>query len=114
MDYHDLTALATGGAGLVMLLLAWMIGVGGYTRFITGYRRHPERYPDVNRLTRWIGFTLAAGGLSMGLAALSFAMDTISRRELGVWTVATSIVTAVLAAAAGGRGSQGCTRNKKG
>jgi peptidoglycan/LPS O-acetylase OafA/YrhL len=97
MAPHETTALVLGGASLLVLVLAWMIGVGGKASLITNYRLHPERYPDVAGLTSWIGRTLALGGISLGICALAYATHAIGKQELGWWAGGTAAVVVGLA-----------------
>jgi hypothetical protein len=95
MDPHW---IALGGmtlASLLLLVLAWMIGVMGMANLISNYRADPERYPDVEGLTRWMGFTLAAGGLSFGFCALLFATGSIGYALFGPWAGFTGVGLAV-------------------
>lgn len=88
-------AVAMALASLVLLALAWMVGVLGMADLISNYRRHPERYPDAGGLTRWMGFTLAAGGLSFGLCALLFVTGSIGLAQFGPWAGFTGLALAV-------------------
>ncbi len=82
-------ALTLGLASLVLLGLAWAIGVLGHLRLINNYRRHPERYPDGEGLGRWMGLTLAAGGLSFGTCAIALGAGAIGEPAVGAWAGAT-------------------------
>lgn len=85
MDEATVGALALGLVSLVLLALAWAIGVLGHHRLISNYRLHPERYPDAAGLGRWMGLTLAAGGLSFGLCAMALGAGAIGEPSVGVW-----------------------------
>ncbi len=66
--------VAIFGGGVVILVLAWLIGVQGRLELISNYRAHPERYPDGDGLGRWMAVTLASGGLAfcgLGVAAMT-------------------------------------------
>lgn len=80
------------GAGGLLLVLAWMIGVLGHLNLINNYRAHPERYPDGEGLGRWIGWTLAAGGMSFAICGTALITGAIGEKELVVWSVATAVV----------------------
>ncbi len=85
---------AIAGGGVVLLVLAWLIGVGGKLDLISNYRAHPERYPDGPGLGRWMGVTLAIGGLSFvtgGFAVMAGAV----REEISLWAIATATVLVV-------------------
>ena len=99
-------ALGIGLASLLLFVLAWMIGVLGMANLISNYRRHPERYPDVGGLTRWMGFTLAVGGVSFGLCALFYATGSIGPAQFGPWAGFTGLGLAVAALA-------GCARYRR-
>lgn len=84
--------VAMMGAGGLLLVLAWMIGVLGHLNLISNYRRHPERYPDGEGLGRWMGWTLATGGMSFALCGTALVTGAIGQKELTVWSVATAAV----------------------
>ena len=86
-----------GIAAVVLLALAWLIGVQGMLELISNYRRHPEEYPDGAALGRWMAWTLAAGGASMGLAALSVYAGAVSVGGGGLWAGATGAAVAATA-----------------
>ncbi|MBL0142926.1 MAG: hypothetical protein IPP91_12705 [Betaproteobacteria bacterium] len=84
-------------ASILLLALAWLIGVQGMLRLISNYRAHPERYPDGAGLGRWMGWTLTAGGASFGLLALAVGSEAISPLALGPWAGATGLALGGLA-----------------
>ena len=88
------------GAGAVLLVLAWMIGVLGHVKLINNYRAHPERYPDAEGLGRWMAWTLAVGGFSLAILGLAVITNAIEERIVGVWAGVTGAV--VLAGACSG------------
>lgn len=88
-----------GIASVTLLALAWLIGVQGMLHLISNYRRHPEQYPDGAGLGRWMAWTLAAGGSSMGLAALSVYAGVVSVGGGGLWAGATGAAVAATALA---------------
>lgn len=92
-------AVLLGVAAAVLLVLAWMVGVLGMVRLINNYRAHPERYPDAQGLARWMGLTLAAGGLSLGLCAIATGTGAIDRGLTGAWAGVTGALVAMLALA---------------
>jgi hypothetical protein len=95
--YFGTVALA--GAGLLLLGLAWMIGVQGALRLISNYRAHPERYPDGPALGRWMAWTLALGGSSFLLCALAVFAGAVGPNAVGPWTGATGGFLALAAMA---------------
>ncbi len=92
-------ALTLAFASLSMLALAWLIGVQGLHGLISNYRRHPERFPDAAGLGRWMGWTLAAGGLAMGLLALLLAGGLLPLPAAGAAAGVTGAIVAALALA---------------
>lgn len=90
--YFGAVAIAVAGGSL--LLLAWLIGVQGHLKLINNYRAHPERYPDGAGLGRWMGWALAAGGLSFVACAAALFAGAIGERELGVWCGVTGVALA--------------------
>ncbi|MBK6981663.1 MAG: hypothetical protein IPH30_09345 [Betaproteobacteria bacterium] len=90
--------MTLGIAAAVLLALAWMIGVLGMVRLINNYRAHPERYPDAQGLSRWMGLTLGAGGMSFALCALAWGVGGIGEEAVGIWSgvTAASLVLAAL------------------
>jgi hypothetical protein len=98
-------ALSRAGLGLLLaggllLVVAWLIGVQGHLNLISNYRAHPERYPDGEGLGRWMGWTLALGGLSFVLCGTMVLWGGLDKDAIGYWGVATSAV--LLAGALGG------------
>lgn len=86
MDEAVLGAWGLGLAAVVLLALGWAIGVLGKVNLINNYRAHPERYPDAQGLGRWMGFTLAAGGASFGVAAMAAGASLIGEDAVGIWS----------------------------
>ena len=84
--------LVMGIAAAALLVLAWMIGVLGMVRLVNNYRAHPERYPDAQGLARWMGWTLGAGGFSLGLCALSWGAGGLGEDVVGIWAGATAAI----------------------
>ncbi len=76
--------------GLVLLVLGWLIGVNGQLGLISNYRAHPERYPDGPALGRWMGWTLAGGGLSFVACASALFLGFADERAVAPWTLATA------------------------
>ncbi len=89
--------LALGLAALLLLALAWSIGVRGNLWWITNYRRHPERYPDRAGLGGWMARTLALGGASFGFCAVALGSGAIGPDGMGLWTGLTGAGVALLA-----------------
>jgi hypothetical protein len=81
--------LALAGAGLLLIVLAWLIGVQGALTLISNYRAHPERYPDGPALGRWMAWTLALGGSSFLLCAIAVFAGEVGPNAVGPWTGAT-------------------------
>ena len=77
-------------AGIVLLVMAWLIGVQGMLSLISNYRAHPERYPDGPGLGRWMGATLAVGGLSFAACGTALMFGLAGEKALGPWTLATA------------------------
>jgi hypothetical protein len=100
VDDVTLGAVSLGAASVLLLALAWAIGVLGHVRLVNNYRAHPERYPDSQGLGRWMGFTLGAGGLSFGLCAFAWGAQAIGEDQVGLWVGATALL--LVAAAFGG------------
>ena len=96
MDEVALGAWGLGLASAVLLALGWAIGVLGKVNLINNYRAHPERYPDAQGLGRWMGFTLAAGGASFGVAAMAAGASLIGEDGGGIWCGATAIALVAL------------------
>lgn len=96
MDEAVLGAWGLGVACLVLLALAWAVGVLGKVTLINNFRAHPERYPDARGLGRWMGFALAAGGASFGIAALSWGAGLVGADEVGIWSGATAVALVAL------------------
>lgn len=90
-------SLALAGAGLVLLVLAWLIGVQGMVELVNNYRANPERFPDREGLGRWMALTLAGGGASFLVCAGAFAGGYVSENLFGMWTATTGIALAALA-----------------
>jgi hypothetical protein len=82
--------LGLAAGSMVLLALAWAIGVLGHLRLIDNYRAHPERFPDAQGLGRWMGYTLAAGGLSLGLCAVAWGSGAIGEDGVGIWAAITA------------------------
>ena len=97
MDERLVGAVALGTGAVVLLALAWAIGVLGHVRLISQVRAEPERYPDAAGLGRWTGFTLAASGFSLGLSALALADGGLDEAAVGLWAGGTGAATALLA-----------------
>jgi hypothetical protein len=86
MDEAVLGAWGLAIASAVLLALGWAIGVLGKVTLINNYRAHPERYPDAQGLGRWMGFTLAAGGASFGVAAMALGANLVGEDGVGIWS----------------------------
>jgi len=97
MDAATVGAAIVGASSILLLVLAWAIGVLGHVRLVNNYRAHPERYPDAQGLGRWMGFTLGAGGLSFGLCAISWGARAIGEDQAGLWVGATSLLLVAFA-----------------
>src|SRR5512140_1517222 len=95
MSPVDVVALGFSLAGVLLLALAWLVGVQGVLGLVSCCRRHPEDYPDRASLARWMGWTLAAGGASLELCALALAGDLVSAQIAGPWAGATGVAIAV-------------------
>lgn len=92
-----LAGMAGLGIGSVVLLaIGWAIGVLGKVELINNYRAHPERYPDAEGLARWMGFTMAAGGLSLGFCAIALGTGAASEDTVGLWAGATAVCLVAL------------------
>ncbi len=87
-------SLALAGAGLVLLVLAWLIGVQGMVELVNNYRANPDRFPDREGLARWMALTLAGGGASFLVCAGAFAGGYVSENLFGMWTATTGIARA--------------------
>jgi len=96
MDEAVLGAWGLGIASAVLLALGWAIGVLGKVTLINNYRAHPERYPDARGLGRWMGFTLAAGGASFGVAALAWGARLVGEDGVGIWSGITAVALVAL------------------
>lgn len=90
MDEMTAGILGLTAGSVILLALAWAIGVLGYLQLINNYRAHPERYPDAQGLGRWMGYTLAAGGLSLGLCAIAWGSGAIGEDGVGIWAAITA------------------------
>ena len=97
MDAATVGAATLGAASILLLVLAWAVGVLGKVNLINSYRAHPERYPDAQGLGRWMGYTLAAGGLSFGLGALAWGTKAIGEDQAGVWAGTTALLLGAFA-----------------
>jgi hypothetical protein len=93
-DEFYFAAVALALAGGLLMLLGWLIGVQGHLNLINNYRAHPERYPDGEGLGRWMGWTLAIGGLSFVLCATALFAGAIGETEVGVWCAVTGVALA--------------------
>jgi hypothetical protein len=97
VDAATVGAAIVGAAAILLLVLAWAVGVLGHVRLVNNYRAHPERYPDAQGLGRWMGYTLGAGGLSFGLCALAWGARAVGEEQAGLWVGATALLLVAFA-----------------
>jgi hypothetical protein len=97
MNGFDAGILGLALASAMLLMLAWLIGVQGMLSLISNYRRHPEDFPDGTGLGRWMAWTLAAGGVSLGLCALALAAGLVPKVAVGPWAGTTGAAVGCLA-----------------